>query len=44
MQSPEPFLVFTRKLNDDWDRAPLLQMIQEERLQTEWQKAADFDA
>jgi hypothetical protein len=31
-------------LGDDWDRAPLLQMIQEERLQTEWQKAADFDA
>lgn len=31
-------------LGDDWPREPLLQMIQAERLQAEWQKAADFDA
>ncbi len=31
-------------LGDDWDRGPLLNMIQKERLLTEWQQACAFDA
>lgn len=42
MLSPNPFLIFTRKLiglGDSWDREPLLDMIRVHGLQQEWQLA-----